>query len=352
MGYGGPRVEFYTANQYANHAAAIQREDAARVRSIAHRRTSIPEAEQLRQREEAFRAYEAQQAVEAARAREEAAAALEARKRHEERQQRRLATEGRHGSLSPAEVAARRARHARLNELAQPRSYDTDGKGSHSTYGCVMHPRRRTVTYPVGRNNAVYSPGVDRDRIVPARPVVDGSGPSPPWVGSYSTHHGQREDERWAAKKEADYYCKKTSWHRTAREEVEKQKTLREVVAAHVAEQSPQQRNASTAFAEGDGDQGVAASAATHRADGDEDERDAVSVFSHGSSNGPIRATGNQHICTSSTKESVQLHFSQRGGIMAAPRPQRLAERIAAKDLTLPELSHRLVTMQAPSAKP
>lgn len=355
MGYGGPRVEFYTANQYANYASAIQREDAARVRSIVHRRSSVPEAEQLRQREEAFRAYEAAKAAEAVRAREEAEQSLEERKRHEERQQRRLATRGRHGSLTSAEAASHRVRHARMNELAQPRKPAALENGC-GTFGCVMNARGSKAAYPTGRNGAAYMPGIDRDRIVPVRPALHNSASPPPWIGSYSTRHGPREEVRAAAKEEAAYYCgKPIAVPRSASDEAARQQTLREIAAEHADAQQQQQQQEQEAAAERDSQQADAFAAAAAAApysdsadDGDDDG--AASVFSHGSSNGPICATGNEHVCTISTKESVLLHLSRYGGAMTAPHAQPTAKQAAAKDFTLPELSHRLVTMQAPSS--
>ncbi|KPA79304.1 hypothetical protein ABB37_05767 [Leptomonas pyrrhocoris] len=345
MGYGGPRVAFYTANEYANYASAVDREDAARVRSIAHRRDSVPESELLRQREETFRAYEAGQAAEAARLRAEEEAALEERKRRDERHQRRLATRGRRRSLSAAESATLRARQAHLNQLAQPRRYAEPAYGS-TTYGLVMHQRGCKVEFPVGRNNAVYMPGVDRDRIVPSRPVLDASD-LPPWIGSYSSHHGPRERERAAAEEEAAYYCGRLAAPRSAVAEARKQATLRDMAAEHAAAAQRQQWRAASA---GEHNEVVAAadslraSAASYTEEGS----DAESVFSHGSSNGPIRATGNMHICTASTKESVQLHLSRYGGAMTAPRLKRDVALSSTMNRTLPELSYRLVKMQAP----
>ncbi|KPI84369.1 hypothetical protein ABL78_6576 [Leptomonas seymouri] len=345
MGYGGPRVEFYTANHYANFVSAVQREDAARVNSIIQRRTNVPASELLRQREEAFRAYEAQQVAAEARARAEEEAALERRKRHDERQQRRIASRGRHNSLSAPEVATRRARLAHINQLAQPRLRPEAAYGN-TTYGRVMHQRGCKVEYPVGRNNAVYTPGVDRDRIVPLRPVLDGTS-LPPWIGSYSTHHGLREREHIAAKQEARYYCGTPTAPRSADAEAKKQKTLQSIAAAYAADQEegPQQ----AAPEDMPSTASIHAAAAPHEDVAAEDEADTASVFSHGSSNGPIRATGNMHMCTSSTKEGVQLHLSLYGGAMTAPRARRDADQVSAKSLTLPELSLRLMKMQVPN---
>lgn len=344
MGYGGPRVGFQTSTQHANHTATIRREDAARVADIVHRRSSTSDAEQLRQREVAFREYEAAQAAEAARVRTEAAAALAARKAQDERQQQR-----RHGAPSPAEMTARRARAARLTKLAQPRDR-SDASLSGTACGCVVHPRGSTVTYPTGRNGAPYTPGVDRDRVMPARPAL-GSGTTPPWVGSYSTHHGPRGDDALAAaaaREEAAYACGNPSPPRSAQEEGRRQKVLRELAATMNADAQQPADTAGFAAAPAAPSQHAAAASFVGENEGEEDT---ASVFSHGSSNGPIVATGNAHMCTASTKESVQLHLSRYGGAMTAPRQPRTGQRVAVETLTLPELSHRLVKMQAPSSQ-
>ncbi|TPP52328.1 hypothetical protein CGC21_16615 [Leishmania donovani] len=309
MGYGGPRVEFYTANQYSNFAAAIDRENAARVRSIVHRRKLPGEQEAQRQREEAFRAYERARADEVARVHAEEAEALERRRVKDERAQRRLATKT--GMIG----------------------------------GAMPHQRGRDGKLPtVGRNGAVYCAGVDRDRIVPSRPALEGT--VPPWRGSYSTHHGPHKLDAQMAKEAAAYYCAHPAPQRSASQQDMRQKTLQSIAAEHSME--AQQDGADVGMADASGEKGRSSAADAeqrHRMGSDNVDDETGSIFSHGSSNGPIVATGNMHLSTTSTKNSVQLHLSRYGGAMTAPRPRR-PSKAASENLTLPELADRLVCIQ------
>ncbi|CAG9574683.1 conserved hypothetical protein [Leishmania major strain Friedlin] len=345
MGYGGPRVEFYTANQYSNFAAAIDRENAARVRSILHRRNLPAEQEAQRQREAAFRAYERAQADEVARSHAEEAEALERRRVKDERAQRRLATKTRRRSLTAAEVASRRSRHACLCRLAEPRKYQEAMYGSGMIGGAMPHQSGRDGKLPtVGRNGAVYCAGVDRDRIVPSRPALEGT--VPPWKGSYSTHHGPHKLDAQMAKEAAAYYCAHPAPQRSASEQDMRQQTLQSIAAEH--SMAAQQDGADVGMADASGAKGrssVADAVQWHRMGSDNVDDEAGSIFSHGSSNGPIAATGNMHLSTTSTKHSVQLHLSRYGGAMTAPRPWR-PSKAASENLTLPELADRLVCIQ------
>ncbi|TPP44999.1 hypothetical protein CGC20_12385 [Leishmania donovani] len=309
MGYGGPRVEFYTANQYSNFAAAIDRENAARVRSIVHRRKLPGEQEAQRQREAAFRAYERARADEVARVHAEEAEALERRRVKDERAQRRLATKT--GMIG----------------------------------GAMPHQRGRDGKLPtVGRNGAVYCAGVDRDRIVPSRPALEGT--VPPWRGSYSTHHGPHKLDAQMAKEAAAYYCAHPAPQRSASQQDMRQKTLQSIAAEHSME--AQQDGAEVGMADASGEKGRSSAADAeqrHRMGSDNVDDETGSIFSHGSSNGPIVATGNMHLSTTSTKNSVQLHLSRYGGAMTAPRPRR-PSKAASENLTLPELADRLVCIQ------
>ncbi|KAK7197038.1 hypothetical protein NESM_000647700 [Novymonas esmeraldas] len=344
MGYGGPRVEFFTANHYSNYASAIDRENAARVRSIVQRRQWPAEREAQRQREEEFRAYEQAQADEVARVHAEEAAALERRRIADERALHRLATKTRRSSLTAAEVTVRRARHAHLSRLAVPRQHHEAMYGAGMMGSAMPHQSGRNGALPtVGRNGAVYCAGVDRDRIVPPRPVMQGT--TPPWVGSYSTHHGPHELEAQVAREEAAYYCANPAPQRSASEQAARQHTLHSIAAAHAAQQ-PDSGACSVDTMGEDDDAGVAETEPRRTAAPDDD---AASVFSHGSSNGPIAATGNKHLSTSSTKDSVRLHLSCYGGAMTAPRPPRPPKTLASESLTLPALADRLVRMQMPS---
>ncbi|GET89049.1 hypothetical protein, conserved [Leishmania tarentolae] len=347
MGYGGPRVAFYTANQYNNFAVAIDHENAARVRSILHRRNWPAEQEAQRQREEAFRSYERAQADEAARERAEEAEALEWRRIKDERTQRSLANKTRRRSLTAAEVTARRARHARLCRLAEPRKFPEAMYGIGMIGGTVPHQSGRDGKLPaMGRNGAVYCAGVDRDRIVPSRPALDGT--VPPWMGSYSTHHGSNQLQAQMAKEAAAYYCTHPAPQRSASEQEMRQKRLQSIAAEHSVAPQPEGSDlgASEASDENRGFS-VADEVQQHGMGSDYVDDEVRSIFSHGSSNGPIEATGNMHISTCSTKPSVQLHLSRYGGAMTAPRPAR-PFKATLESFTLPELADRLVQMQIP----
>ncbi|KAG5478094.1 hypothetical protein LSCM4_05494 [Leishmania orientalis] len=348
MGYGGPRVEFYTANQYSNYAAAIDGENAARVRSIVQRRNWPAEQKAQRQREEEFRAYERAQAEDAARVRAEEAEALEQRRIKNERAQKRLATKTRRRSLTAAEVTSRRERYTRLCRLAEPRKYQEAAYGSGMIGSAMPHQSGRDGKLPtLGRNGAVYCAGVDRDRIVPRRPVLQGT--TPPWVGSYSTHHGPHELNAQAAKEAVAYYCAHPALQRSASEQGRLQQAISGIAVEHAAAAQPPGTDVSIADASSE-EEGSSAAGAVQRHDVDLDHEDdeVGSIFSHGFSNGPITATGNMHLCTSSTKESVQLHLRRYGGAMTAPRPAKAA---ASKKSTLPELVDHLMRIQMPQCK-
>ncbi|KAI5688251.1 hypothetical protein MNV84_04294 [Leishmania braziliensis] len=345
MGYGGPRIEFYTANQYSNYAAAIDRENAARVQSILRRRNGPAEQEEQRQREEAFRAYERAQADEVARAHDKEAEALEQRRIKDERVQRQLANKTSRRPFTTVEVTLRRRRHTHLCRLAEPRKYPEAMIGS-----AMPHQGGRDGKLPtLGRNGAVYCAGVDRDRIVPSRPVLQCT--TPPWVGSYSTHHGPHELEAQMAKEATAYYCARPAPQRSASEQAMRQQTLQGIAAEHAVAAQQSSTDVGTAEAFREEVRSSAADVAQRHGIGlNYVDDDAGSIFSHGSSNGPIAATGNMHLSTSSTKVSVQLHLSRYGGAMTARRPQQPAKAPALEKMSLPELAERLVTIQIPTS--
>ncbi|KEG05736.1 hypothetical protein DQ04_18861010 [Trypanosoma grayi] len=69
------------------------------------------------------------------------------------------------------------------------------------------------------------------------------------------------------------------------------------------------------------------------------------SVFSHASSNGPIKALGTRHMETITTKPEVQQHLTlYRSGEASTPRVKRTVTPF--ENMTLPEVTARLVRMQ------
>ncbi|KAG5503542.1 hypothetical protein JKF63_05682 [Porcisia hertigi] len=350
MGFGDTRLQLCNAHRSSDYAVAIHKENAARVRGILRHRSWPGLQEEQRQREKAFRAYERAQAEELALLREEELKALERRRISEERAQRRVAAKARRHSLTVAEVASRRALHARICRLAEPRKYPEPMYGRGMIGGNVPHQGGRDGMLPtMGRNGAVYCAGVDRDRIVPPRPALHGT--TPPWVGSYSTHHGPRQREEQMAKAAAAYYCAHPALERSASEEAVRQQMLQFVAAEHATEAQQRGNDAGLAGTSGEDEDKFEVDAAQEHGMGNNHfDCEVESIFSHGSSNAPIAATGNKHLSNSSTKESVQLHLRRYGGAMTAPRPRRYGKYAASETLTLPELVNCVVSLQIPKA--
>lgn len=341
MGYGGPRIEFYTQNQYSNFTSSIQREDAARVRDILRRRQVPTEADLFKERQEKFRAQERAAAAEAAYLRTVEEEAVEKRRIHDEEQIRCTAKKVKRRSLTDAEKTLMRSRRAHLTQLAAPKKYTEPLYGS-GMYGMCMHQQGHTVVYPTGRNGAVYCPGVDRDRIIPVpKEKID---TLPPWIGSYSDHHGTRElKEKADARADSKYYINGPRRHGDAEEEAIRQATLDRIAAAHAPASLSNESPPSSSPAK-------AEATTVDHFDFDVDD-DGESIFSHGSSNGPIAATGNPHLMTLSTKDSVSLHLTRYGGAMTAPRAKKPEGRPTLSELTLPQLRSRLFQIEVPTTK-
>ncbi|KAH9597127.1 hypothetical protein LSM04_003210 [Trypanosoma melophagium] len=243
--------------------------------------------------EQAIRKEDAQRVAAIIRRRERAKAAEAAREEENQLQQSPEEVPGK--SIVKPELPSQKGAQSKLQTLLQKR-------GLAGTAGYVIFPTARGVPMPEGRGGAPYTPGVDRHRIVPTQlqrsqqqqrsraAVAEYLHATIPSVDSMERRNGEQRDEET---------------HGTSRE-------IRGVeggeYVARNNERSP-------------------------------------SVFSHTSSNAPIRALGTKHMNTISTKKEVQEHLRHYGGSMVPPiRGDRSVTPF--DNMLLPELTTRLVRMQ------
>ncbi|EKF39603.1 hypothetical protein MOQ_000167 [Trypanosoma cruzi marinkellei] len=305
--YGGPRFEFFFTHQFLNNEEAIRKEDAQRVAFILRRR-------------------EQQKAAQAE---------CEAKKRREEEEQQRAAAEAEEERLeAERRLEAKRSRRSekqrRLKELSTPIVHGGP-LYSRGTYGRVMYPSARGVPLPQGRAGAAYMPGVDRHRIVPPPPAADAH---PPWIGSGTA---------WMIEKaEADE--EKRYFLAPSKRDPETLGETKQRIDAIQRHHAIQVKNDVTDAQEEDAAANDIQVPAV-RVDVPHKPRRPPSVFSHASSNEPIRALGTQHMETISTKEDVQNHLSKYGGVLTPPRPAARPPT-PFDNMTLSELAVRLVRMQ------
>ncbi|EPY24389.1 hypothetical protein STCU_07205 [Strigomonas culicis] len=287
---------------------AIRNEDNARVRAIVTVGEREREKAELQARIERFRAAEREEAA----GRQAAQAELLAEAERYDKWQKRKELSVSKSRSANRDRTAPVATRSRLNELSQPRVHDEPMYGA-GTYGKCMHQRTNRVEFPQGRNGAPYTPGVDRDRIVP--------------TSSSSTQH-----------------------HHTPPRNVERDASIKEIARQHEASAGRQRHQdiedaaRRAALQQGDvtvddsyGDEGSE--------DGCADRGHAPSVFSHASSNGPILATGVPHMGLASEKPTTLHHLQAYGGSVGVPRAAREDEE-KLDDLSLPEVTTRLVRMQ------
>ncbi|RNF21803.1 uncharacterized protein Tco025E_03207 [Trypanosoma conorhini] len=305
--YGGPRFEFFFTHQFLNNEEAIRKEDAQRVAFILRRREQQRAAEAEREAQRRRREEEEERlAAEAEAARREAEQALESKKRR----------------IS--------AKQQRLKELSTPVVHGGPLYGS-GTYGRVMQPTSKGVPLPQGRAGAAYMPGVDRHRIVPRPPAADAH---PPWIGSGTAWMVEEAEEKAqrrhlfapprrdpATVRDREQYIDGIERHHTRCASKAEADAQKETAAADAIEMP------------------------TFREESPPETTRAPSVFSHASSNEPIKALGTQHMETVSTKEEVQRHLAAFGGRMAPPR-RAAKPPTPFDDMSLPELTARLVRMQ------
>lgn len=325
--YGGPRFEFITTNQCTNHRAFVCRENNERVRSIVSRRQAAIDAA------EKDRMYADTQRQQQEEAEQRSAAAVQAaralRQRRLEAEQRKNNSIGAH-ETGPVTTITKE----KIDRLAAPK------KVREAAYGCMMYgrcmeQRGREVEFPLGRAGATYCPGVDRDRIVPARPDLT---KLPPWVGSYSTHRGFDRLQEVEAQMDEAFYLGGTI-HKTPAELRERRMVIDEMQRAAwgadeaAALDSPKPTGRETAC------------------DDDAADRDDLpSIFSHGSSNGPIADMGMQYLNTNTnhtvTRNEVQRHLSQRGERAKDRLARSQIQRPDVASLPLIDLTHRVVRLQ------
>lgn len=300
-------------NDYGPRVESIRKEDNARVRAIVNGDQRATQEEQTQARIEKFRATEREEAARRQAVQEELLAASERQRKRDERKALSMSKARSTNRDRGAPVASR----ARMLEMSQPKQHHEAMHGA-GTYGKCMHQRTNRVEFPQGRNGAAYAPGIDRDRYVP------------------TSSSSKATQSRGAQAKTA-----------------ERDATVRGIRAAHESadghhrHQDVEDAARRAAMEQGDvavddddnGSEGGSANGSR-----------APSVFSHASSNGPILATGVPHMGMHSEKPTTQQHLEAYGGSVAAPRVAGTDEHNLA-DLTLPEVTTRLVQMQQ-SRKP
>lgn len=343
MSYGGPRVAFYIQRDWDNYADRIRKEDNARVQAHFD---NIQREEDKLDRDRKSRLFHQERLQEQARLEAEHAeyqAILEERRIREEC---RRTGKPPPKKMTPAEKAAIAYNIARTKELAVPKANPQPAYGG-MMYGRCMYQKTRKVEFPQGRSGQPYCPGVDRDRIIPQRPNPKDL---PPWIGSYSSHHSILSEpmRRKAAEEEEDYYCRDapryTEEEKRARREVI-DSMLRRMEQADAAEEGQSTPQAGTSS--WDPNRQDFALPMGGRAN---DMDDTPSIFSHADSNGPIVATGAQHMKYDSSRTEVDSHLRRYGGSMTGPRPP-YAPDVFVKDMNLPELQERVVTLQRRAKK-
>lgn len=339
MGYGGPRTAFYIQSDWDVLTETIRKEDNGRVKAIFDREEREADRLARLQREEDI----ARGVKEEALRREE-----ENRVLLQEIQKRRMDAAQPSKKLTPVEEAARERQKNRTTELAQPKERCPPALHNGLTYGMVMYPPPWHTDFPLGRCGRPYAPGKDRDRIVP--PPKDLSR-LPPWVGSYSSHHGSLSEpwQRYCEEERGRYYCSSPASRRVdgkraaLKESLGKMKTL---------EEEADRRRAAAAAA-------AAASACSgemHRNRGSQDGIDGghvgnespssvESIFSHAESNGPIEATGAKHMEYSSSRSEVDDHLKKYGGAMTG-KDVPYKPDVYVKDMSLAQLQDRIIRLQ------
>lgn len=375
MPYGGPRFEFFTQNQYNNHTAFILKEDAARAAAIQQNREDAKAAESRQERLKTEQMqHEAARIEQAAADKEEAAAlrqrrlAAEERATKKQRQQHRRAARHTQSNVigdDPTKNTSQRRSNthggtqftgsARVLTLTQPKQRDP-AYGS-LMYGKCMYQRGETVQFPTGRNGQPYTPGIDRDRTLPARPDTTFK----PWEGSYSTQRPSKASVEHHA--DHQYYLSQPKGA-SSEKQAARRDTIATLSAFHAPQDATLSENPSAERVCSSGENTVghhrSASAASSRSSS---SSSAPSVFSHCSSNGPIEATGTMHMVAEprAGKEQVSAHLKRYGGAMTASGNKYSVAGSAAGrrridenglevspliGLSLPELSYRVVTIQ------
>lgn len=346
MGYGGPRTAFYVQSDWDVLTQTIRKEDNVRVRAIFDR-----------EEREADRLARLQREEDIARGLEEESARRKAEDQAmwQEIEKRRLEAAGPRKKLTPAEAAARERQKIRTAELAQPKERCPPELHNGLTYGMVMYPPPWHTDFPLGRCGRPYAPGKDRDPIVP--PPKDLSR-LPPWVGSYSSHYGSLSEPwgRYCEEERGRYYCSGGSpSRRTDAANGGERALLKESLAKMKAlEEEAERRRAAGGAAAG------AASAYVkekHRNGGNEDGEvegghlgnetpsSVQSIFSHADSNGPIEATGAQHMMYSSSRSEVDTHLRKYGGAMTG-KDVPYKPDVYVTDMSLAQLQDRIIRLQ------
>lgn len=296
--YGGPRFEFFFTHHFLNNEMLIKKENAQRVAFIRRQREKkLAEEEERLVKERQAEEERLRMEAEAEAAKRYAVEKVEARQRR------------------------RAQKHRRLNELAQPRT--RSGR------------RETTVALPALAAGTRYMPGVDRHRIVPPRPSPNAH---LPWVG---TGVEWLEAEK-KAKEDLRYYfaAPPQDFDRAA---VNAKKKCVDGIEWYHTRRGKKKTETEKKDEDKPVDDGLQLPEVLKQTR--EGAESPASVFSHGSSNGPIKALGTRHMDAITTKPEVQQHLARYGGAMVPPL-QEVKPVTPFDSMTLSELTARLVRMQ------
>lgn len=329
-------MAFHIQSDWDNYGDRVAKEDRARIQAhydaeekVKRRAQREADAAEFRQRE----------AEEAQRLEEEKAmyqAILSQRKEDEERKR-----SGKQPlkKRTPAEKAAIAYNRRRTKELAVPK-VDPQPQYGGTMFGKCMYQSTRRVEYPQGRAGQPYCPGIDRDRIIPAR-----HDPSelPPWIGSYSSHNSILSEpmQRKMAAEEANYYC--GAPQRTGAEDASRRAEIDAILKGLEAQEAREAVSETGVESPGSSEDHQHWSSVQQSRDDKED--DVTSIFSHAESNGPIVATGAKHLAYNSTRAEVSNHLRAYGGAITRPMHPYQPET-HVKDMNLPQLQERVVQLQ------
>lgn len=346
MGYGGPQTAFYIQSDWDAVTETIRKEDNARVKAAFDREEREAQRVARIQREEAL--FREKQEEVRRRGEEDQALwkEIEERRRHAAL----VAAGAPYPKLTPAQQAARKRQKERTAQLALPKVHAPSELHNGLTYGMVMYPRPWHVDFPVGRCEKIYTPGVDRDRIVP--PPKDLSR-LPPWEGSYSSHYDylSKPWQRYAHEEKEKYYCSTVPPYRTETEKRGKHAMLEETIRRIEEENDPSNKRGASSdqYCPCTNDEGRDGNAGVQYRSGSSNsqqtQKSMWSIFSHAESNGPIAATGAQHMEYSSSREEVEEHLKKYDGAMTGPSPPHNPKKYVT-EMNLPELQDRIIRLQ------
>ncbi|KAG8348221.1 hypothetical protein TRVL_00959 [Trypanosoma vivax] len=313
--WGGPRFEFYREADYLNHEQFIKKEEAQRVAFI----RSLREKEQTT-RERQMREQDA----------------VNVQKQKERPCQSKLVEDAarRAAAAAAAQSSSHARRIARLKELSAPvvRGGPMHAAGTH---GCVMYPTAKGVPLPKGRAGRPYMPGVDRDRVVPPPPPAEAP---KPWM-----HTGVSWMPDAETKNQEKYYFKAPKCDSAVAQK--REQCIDGIELCHSVEGCRETVGHDKATETVKGPVFSKSQDLDAASEHGSEASIPPSIFSHGSSNAPIRLLGTQHMDTVTTAEEVKRHLTlHKEGKLPARRCKR--KSLPFEKMNLTELTSALMQMQ------